>query len=312
MSDFIEFTNEDGQKIEVSREIYQERIIPQKLEQYWNDKELLRQFAIELVGQGFNAEGAKAADRLLELFGPIEPALIFRAVVHMQAHEFDPAKQLLLYVIHHYPNSGNAYTNLAKIFAYEGDEEKAFEILEGGLVKDPNQDNGLDWYVSNFLEHGKKEQLFERLELIGKQEGAWRPQLIMGRLALEDENLLLAMDKYQEAITNSGNNEVTIMNVTGELGQAGYVYQLIQVAEKYWQPTFEYPYTGFNYANALITTDQKQQAVTVLKEMLPHIREDFKEVVNRFLSQLPQELLEETQDDASNQEADKKPWWKVW
>ncbi|MGC5325000.1 tetratricopeptide repeat protein [Brevibacillus sp. SYSU BS000544] len=312
MSDFIEFTNEHGQKIELPRETYREKIIPQKLEQYWDEKEMLRQFAIELVAQGFNEEGAKAADRLLELFGPIEPALIFRAVVHMQAQEFDPAKQLLLYVIHHYPNSGNAYTNLAKIFAYEGDEEKAFEILEGGLVKDPNQDNGLDWYVANFLEHGKKEQLFERLELIAKQEGAWRPQLIMGRLALEDENLLLAMDKYQEAITKSGNSEVTIMNVTGELGQAGYVYQLIQVAEKYWQPTFEYPYTGFNYANALISTDQKQQAVTVLKAMLPHIREDYKEVVNRFLEQLPQELLEESHGETSSQEADKKPWWKVW
>lgn len=313
MSDLIEFTNEHGQRIELPRELYREKVVLPSLQELWDDKDMLRQFAMDLVSKEFFAEAAEAADRLLELYGPIEPALIFRAVVHMHQQEFDKAKSLLVYVIQNYPNAGSAYTNMAKILVMEGNEEKAFEFLEAGLVKDPNQDNGLDWYVANFVEHGKVKELMERLELIGQEEGAWRPQLIMGRLAMQEGNLLLAMEKYQESITKSGDNEITIMNVTGELGQAGYVYQLIQFAEKYWKPTFEYPYVGFNYANALISTDQKQQAVAVLKEMLPHIQPQFKEVVQNFLDQLPPELLEEKPEDSTNNETtEKKPWWKVW
>lgn len=315
MSDFIEFTNEHGQRVELPREVYREKIISYNLERFWNDKEMLRQFASDLLQKEFTEDAAKAADRLLELYGPIEPALIFRAIVHMQAKNFEDAKKILAYVIQNYPNSGNAYTNLAKIFAYEGDEEQAFGLLEAGLVKDPNQDNGLDWYVANFVEHGKTKELMERLEIFGQQEGAWRPQLIMGRLALKEGNLLLAMEKFKEAIEKSGQNEVTVMNVTGELGQAGYVYQLIQFAEQYWKPTFEYPYVGFNYANALIATDQKQRAVAVLKAMLPHVGKEYKDVVNRFLEQLPPELLEDhvqEKEDNEKHDADKKPWWKVW
>ncbi|MGD8191649.1 tetratricopeptide repeat protein [Brevibacillus ginsengisoli] len=312
MSDLIEFTNEHGQRIELTRELFLEKVALPTMERFWDDKDMLRQFAMDLVSKEFFTEAAQAADRLLELYGPIEPALIFRAVVHMHQQEFEQAKSLLIYVIQNYPNAGSAYTNMSKILVLEGNEEKAFEFLEAGLVKDPNQDNGLDWYVSNFVEHGKIKELMERLEFFGREEGAWRPQLIMGRLSMQEGNLLLAMEKYQEAITKSGDSEITIMNVTGELGQAGYVYQLIQFAEKYWKPNFEYPYVGFNYANALISSDQKQQAVEVLKEMLPHVQEQFKEVVQNFLDQLPPELLEEKQEEHSDSQDAKKPWWKVW
>lgn len=313
MSDVIEFTNEHGQRVEVPREFYLEKIILPTMEKLWDDKDSLRQFAMDLVNKEFYAEAAKVADRLLELYGPIEPALIFRAVVHMHQQELEQAKSLLIYVIKNYPNAGSAYTNMSKILVMEGNEEKAFEFLEAGLVKDPNQENGLDWYVANFVEHGKTKELIERLELIGQEEGAWRPQLIMGRLAMQAGDLLHAMEKYQEAITKSGDSEITIMNVTGELGQAGYVYQLIQFAEKYWKPTFEYPYVGFNYANALIATDQKQLAVNVLQAMLPHIQPQYKEVVQNFLEQLPPELLEEKHDESSKDSTgEKKPWWKVW
>ncbi len=316
MSEFIEFTNEYGQRINMSREDYRTKIIPDMLEAYWNDKEALRQYAAELVRGEFTEEAAKAADRLLELWGPIEPALIFRAIVHMQAKNYDDAKKLLLYTLNEYPSSGVAYTNLAKVFVMQGDEENAFKLLEAGLAVDPNQDNGLDWYVANFLQWDKKEDLLERLKTLADLEGAWRPQLVMGRLALQDGNLLSAMEHFKSALERTGGRADVLMNVTGELGQAGYVYQLIQFAEQYWQPTFENPYPGLNYANALLATDQAAKAVEVVRQMLPHVADTYRPAVEKFLSQLPQEALE-TQADADAREADgaaeeKKPWWKRW
>lgn len=317
MSDYIDFTNEHGHRIQMSREEYEKRIIPHNLNQYWEDRDKLRQFAMELVRDGFPAYASKAADRLLELYGRIEPALNFRAVVHMQAGELNQAKAVLAECIQQYPESGTAYTNIAKILAHEGEGEKAFEALQTGLLIDPNQDTALEMYVASFLQLERKDELIERLKQLGEREGAWRPNVVLGRLFLKDADLLHAMKAFQDAIKQSGESEEVIMIVTGELGQSGYVYQLIQIAEQYWKPDFEYPYTGFNFANALIATDQGEKAVAVLMAMHEGIDEPFKKTVEQFLSKIPQELLEKAEKAKESAKKDqtineKKPWWKLW
>ncbi|MFY0543344.1 tetratricopeptide repeat protein [Brevibacillus sp. H7] len=315
--EFVTFTNEYGQTIQMTREDYQKKVIPHNLEMYWDDKEMLRQFAMELVRDNFPEPAGVAADRLLELYGPIESALIFRAVVHMQAREFDRAKALLLDCLERFPASGTACTNLAKIYAYEGEEAKAFETLEAGLFKDPNQENGLNMYVESFLQLNKQEELRQRLEALSAKEGAWRPQLHLARLALSEGNLLKAMQKYKEAIEAAKEKEEIVMTVTGELGQAGYVYQLIQICEEYWSPQFQYPYAGFNYANALLATDQKAKAIAVLKEMQQHLPDNTKPMVDHFLARVPGAEEVEAGAGAGEEQQEttataKKSWWKFW
>ncbi|RNB85156.1 hypothetical protein EDM56_19815 [Brevibacillus fluminis] len=319
MSDFIEFTNEHGQRVQIAREEYEKKIIPQNLEMYWDNPEMLRQFAMELVRDGFGLQGGKAADRLLELYGRIEPALNFRAVAHMQTGELDEAKKVLIECIEKFPESGAAFTNIAKILAYEGEGNKAFEALQQGLVYDPNQESAMDLYVHSFLELEQRELLLERLKELGEIEGAWRPHMVLGRLTLEDGNLLVALQAYREAIKKADDSEEVIMNVTGELGQAGYVYQLIQIAEQFWKPTFAHPFTGFNYANALIATEQGDKAIAVLLEMKESIAEPYKHTVEQFMERLPQELLakasSQPQPGQAAEEADnnqKKSRWKFW
>ncbi|GEB31511.1 MULTISPECIES: tetratricopeptide repeat protein [Brevibacillus] len=319
MSEFVTFTNEFGHTIEMSREDYQKKVIPHNLDMYWDQKEKLRDFAMELVKEQFHEQAAIAADRLLELYGPIESALIFRAVVHMQAREFERAKTILNDCLERFPASGTACTNLAKIYAYEGEEDKAFEILNTGLHKDPNQENGLNMYVESFLQNGKREELRTRLEALSVKEGAWRPQLHLARLALTETDLLNAMKWYTIAIEGAKDRFEVVMTVTGELGQAGYVYQLIQICEKFWTPQFPYPYAGFNYANALLATDQKERAIAMLRNMQDHLPDNYKPMVDHFLARVPGALEAEEaakqKVEAGNHAGDqteKKSWWKFW
>jgi len=318
MSDFVTFTNEFGQAVQMSREDYQKKIIPTNLDRYWDDKNKLRDFAMELAKEQFNEEAANAADRLLELYGPIESALIFRAVVHMQAKEFERAKTILINCLDRFPASGNACTNLAKIYGAEGDEAKAFEMLETGLFKDPNQENALNMYAQAFVNSGKKDELRRRLETLSSKEGAWRPKLHLARLALTEENLLKAMQWYREAIEGTKDRFEVVMTVTGELGQAGYVYQLIQICEEYWQPDFPYPYAGFNYANALLATDQKEKAIAILRHMQEHLEDNYKPMVDHFLARIPgaAEVEAAAEQKVAREQAEnpasKKSWWKFW
>ncbi|RNB58448.1 hypothetical protein EDM57_06905 [Brevibacillus gelatini] len=319
MSEFVTFTNEFGQTIEMPREDYQKKVIPHTLDLYWDQKEKLRDFAMGLVKDQFHEQAAIAADRLLELYGPIESALIFRAVVHMQAREFEQAKKILTDCLERFPSSGTACTNLAKIYAYEGEQDKAFEILTTGLHKDPNQENGLNMFVETFLQSGKREELRSRLEALSVKEGAWRPQLHLARLALTENDLLNAMKWYTVAIEGAKDRFEVVMTVTGELGQAGYVYQLIQICEKYWTPEFQYPYAGFNYANALLATDQKEKAIAILRTMQEHLPDNYKPMVDHFLARVPgaQEVEAAAQQkvETENQPGDqaaKKSWWKFW
>ncbi|TKI56059.1 hypothetical protein E8L90_11630 [Brevibacillus antibioticus] len=318
MSEFVTFTNELGQTIDMSREDYQKKIIPQNLDKYWDEKEKLRDFAMELVKGQFHEQAAVAADRLLELYGPIESALIFRAVVHMQAREFESAKKILTDCLERFPSSGTACTNLAKIFAFEGDEPKAIETLHTGLHKDPNQENGLNMFVESFVQRGIKDELKGQLEALASKEGAWRPQLQLARLALTEEDLLNAMKWYMVAIEGAKDRFEVVMTVTGELGQAGYVYQLIQICEKFWTPDFPYPYAGFNYANALLATDQMEKAIAILRNMQEHLPDNYKPMVDHFLNRVPGAIEMEAaaqQKDVESQMDDptaKKSKWKFW
>jgi tetratricopeptide (TPR) repeat protein len=317
MSDFVTFTNEFGQTVQMSREDYQKKIIPNNLDKYWDDKEKLREYAMHLVKEQFTEQAAATADRLLELYGPIEAALNFRAVVHMQAKEFERARAILINCMERFPESGTACVNLAKVYAAEGKQAKAFETLEAGLFKDPNLEAGLNMYVEGFLATGKRDELKKRLETLCGKEGAWRPQLHLARLALTEKNLLKTMHWYQQAIEKAKDRFEVLMTVTGELGQAGYVYQLIQLCETYWKPDFPYPYAGFNYANALIATDQKEKAIAILRDMQEHLPETYKPMVDQFLARIPgaaeveaaaQKAVQEQTDDPNQ----KKSWWKFW
>lgn len=313
MSEYVEFTNEHGHRIQMSREDYRKKVIPHNLHLYWDDKEKLRQFAMELVRDRFTEEAAQAADRLLELFGPIEAALIFRAVVHMQAQEMESAKKILHLCMERFPSSGQAYTNLAKIMAFEGSMEKAMELLEAGLVKDPNQEHGLEWYVELLTEQNRKDEITHKLKALGEREGAWLPQLILGRLALKEENLLLAMESFQTALERVEGREDIVINVTGELGKAGYLYQLIQIAEKYFRPDFVFPYVAFNYANALIATEQPEKALEVLLSIREHVHEEYRPAVEEFIKKLSPALKDAPQPtEETAKDSQKKPWWKVW
>lgn len=318
MSDFVTFTNEFGQTVQMSRADYQAKIIPNNLDKYWDHKEKLRDYAMHLARDQFTEQAAVAADRLLELYGPIESALNFRAVVHLQAKEYERAKAILINCLDRFPTSGTACTNLAKVYAAEGNQAKAFETLEAGLFKDPNQEAGLNMYVEGFLAAGKRDEARKRLEVLAGREGAWRPQLHLARLALTEHNLLKAMHWYTQAIEKAKDRFEVVMTVTGELGQAGYVYQLIQLCETYWKPDFPYPYAGFNYANALMATDQKEKAIAILREMNEHLPEQYKPMVEQFLARIPgaAEMEADAQKAAQVQEAGnpapKKSRWKFW
>jgi len=107
-----------------------------------------------------------------------------------------------------------------------------------------------------------------------------------------------------------------VMTVTGELGQAGYVYQLIQICEEYWTPQFQFPYAGFNYANALLATDQKEKAVAILREMQQHLPDNYKPMVDHFMARIPGmddvQVEQAAVQPQEQTEAENKRWWKFW
>ncbi|WP_232699694.1 tetratricopeptide repeat protein [Brevibacillus daliensis] len=314
MSEFIQFENEDGQSMEMTRGDFQQKIIPLYMEKYWDDNENLRQFAMELVRKEFPAEATKAAERLLELYGPIEPAMIFRSIVHIQMGEFKEAMALLHETIEKYPQAAPAYLNLARLYGQDGNEQMAGKLLQQTLLIDPNQESALDWLTGSFMEAGKKEELCAYLNELGKREDAWRPHFVLAHISLKDGDLLTAVNMFKETLAKVNGNEQMVMNVTGELGQAGYVYQLIQISEEYWKPSFERPFAGFNYINALIQTDQTEKAMEVLELLVEHTRAEYKETVQEYMDKLPRELFEKAEQQKKNaQEAEKdqgKSWWK--
>jgi len=317
MSEIVTFTDDFGQVVQMPREEYQKKVIPQNLDKYWDDKEKLREYALHLAAEQFTEQAAAAADRLLELCGPVESVLNFRAVVHMQAREYERAKAILVNCLDRFPSSGISCINLAKVYAAEENRTKALELLEVGLFKDPNQEDGLNMYVEAFLAEGKRDEAKKRLEMLAKREGAWRPQLYLARLALAEQNVQKAMDGYTQAIEKAKERFEAVMAVTADLDQAGFADQVIQVCEAYWKPDFPHPCAGLNYAKALIATGQKEKAIAILHEMHEYLPEKHRPAVERFLARISgadgaKAALQSSRSEESGRGSEKKSWWKFW
>ncbi|MFC4077170.1 tetratricopeptide repeat protein [Salinithrix halophila] len=289
----IPLFDELGRLIWTDREEFRQRVIPENLQADWDYPENLYAFTVQLYRDGFLHEADQGADRLLELSGRAEEALLLKGLILKRQDKNTEAEAVLEECVRRYPERGVAYTYLARLYAGQS-EEKAVTALQKGLEKEPNQATAL-----RLLAHSAKdaEQAVELLKPYTELEESWWPQLELGRIYLAQGKVEEAMVEFRSSIEKTRayrgeeglpewEEEVVAMTVSSLLRKYSFDEELIQFSQSYWTPQFLTPFSGLDYAQVLDEKGQERKAVEVVEEMLPFCEANYQPMLQLKIHQL--------------------------
>lgn len=233
---------------------------------------------------GFVADLLPYAQRLFALEPCTARAAIVLGIVYLETKRLDQAQRVLERFTVERGDDGIVLANLAKVYSAQGKLEKSRETLWHALEIDPNQDNGLAWYVALERERGGEAAATSAWEQVSKISGSWRASLWLARAALERKDLAEALRLYNEALSAIAVPLPSdlLMQISGDLGRAGRLAELIELVE----PRFDVAAHGLPVGNNLIKAHldlgQLEAAKRVLEELYAQKRPDWQRALTSW------------------------------
>ena len=165
----------------------------------------------------------------------------------------------------------------------KGDLEQRADRQPSGVPwrLEPNLDNGLGWYASMAQEKGGDDAAREVLEKLRAMPQSWRAQLWLARAELTAQNLGLARKLYEEAIERAPKPLPPdfMMQMSGDLGAAGHLGELIQLTAPQFVPAYHGMPVGNNLIKALVDTNNLDAAEQVKTALQEQNRPDWKDAL---------------------------------
>lgn len=278
VADGVRAFDQNGQEVMVPREEWRTNVLPGLVKEVWDQPDQLYMLILNSLNDGFVAEITDAAKHLREV-DPIQGrGMCMWAIVLTQTDRLDEAERELETFTAAHGEDGSVLVNLARVYAARGDAEKAAATLWRGLEVEPNQDNGLGWYVGEAQERGGEAGAREALDQIAALPGSWRAQLWQARGALADGNLHKAKEHYNEALDRAPRPVPPdlLMQMSGDLGGRGHLLELLELTTPHFVPEMHGLPIGNNLIKAGVDTGNLQFAAAVKDALANFNRPDWK------------------------------------
>ncbi|WP_454674282.1 tetratricopeptide repeat protein [Achromobacter pestifer] len=277
--DLIRAYDADGREIHVTRDQWRDNVLLGAIKQHWHDADALAGLIIQSLNDGFIDEMVRPAERLVEFDHNAERAAVLQAIVYLKVGRLDDSEQVLQAFCTQHGETGIVLTNLAKIHAERDDETKTVEILWRALELDPNQDNGLGWYEAIHHDHGGDAAGIAAMRKVAALPQSWRAQLWLARGELGSHNYAGAIALYQEALSRAGQPVPAdlLMQMSGDLGNAGRIADILQLAGPHFQIEAHGLPVGNNLIKANLHLGLLDEAQRILDPLSALNRPDWKE-----------------------------------
>ncbi len=293
--DLIKIYDKYGRELLITKEEWRKKVLPDIIKQHWNNSNELYKDIVTALRDGFFSDIIKASERLLEIDKNKEESYIVRAIVLKENGRLNDARAILQDYIDKYGETGYVLTNLAKY--YPDKDPKVEELLWKGLLLDPNQENGLVWWLAIHREKGGDAAYLNELKKVAEINGSWRAQLLLAREALKEKNLPSAVQYYRYVIEKAKDVPDVLMMISGDLGRAGYYDEIFTLVLPVYDPEKYDVYAAINILQAYLETKKYDEGKKFLKIMFsvnrPDIREKLMFYSNKFdegSGNLPKEI----------------------
>lgn len=268
-----------GREIHISRQQWRDNILLGNVKKHWNDADKLAGLIIQALQDKFHTEMLGPAERLLQLEANAERSSVLLAIVYLKVGRLDDSERVLRGYMSRNGETGTVLTNLAKVFAERGDDVQTMATLWHALELDPNQDNGLGWFEVLHREKGGDQASLEALSQIAKLPGSWRAQLWLARSDLRAQRLDQALSLYRQSLACAGKPAPVdlLMQMSGDLGNAGYLAEILALAEPEFTPALHGLLVGNNLIKANLDLGRIEDAHGIVEKLYALKRPDWRE-----------------------------------
>jgi len=259
--------DERGRQVQIKRSDWATGVLGPGLEKAWNDADALYSGIVQALQDDFAPQVAGAAERLVEVDQRSERSCVIAGIVRMELGDLAGAERALQLSIDTHGPTGIVLTNLAKVLDRRGDKARAVSTLRQALELDPNQDNGLMWWAALAKEERGEAGYVAALEEMAKVRGAWRPHLWLAREKLRLGQRAQALALHDHVLSVAADQPDVLMAVTGQLGEAGALEDLVRVAAPRYRPEVHGPSAGMNIVRALKLLGRLDEARAAVRRL---------------------------------------------
>jgi tetratricopeptide (TPR) repeat protein len=259
--------DERGRQVQIKRSDWVTGVLGPGLEKAWNDADALYARIVQALQDDFAPQVAGAAERLVEVDRRSERSCVIAGIVRMELGDLAGAERAFQLSIDTHGPTGIVLTNLAKVFDRRGDKARAVATLREALELDPNQDNGLMWWAALAKEERGEAGYVAALEEMAKVPGAWRPHLWLAREKLRLGERAPALALHDHVLSVAADQPDVLMAVTGQLGEAGALEDLVRLAAPRYRPEVHGPSAGMNIVRALKLLGRLEEARAAVRRL---------------------------------------------
>jgi len=294
----IKVFDEYGREVFISRQQWRDNVLLGNLENHRDNPDELYGMLIGALEDGFASDVVSYAEHFKRIDPIPSRGATILGIVYMESDRLDDAQRVFDAYTAQYGEEGVVLTNLAKVYSRRGDNVRAESILWHALELDPNQDNGLDWYVA--IQHERKGEAaaLDAYRRVAALPQSWRARLWLARDALQHNNIIAAEALYKEALALAEQPVPSdlLMQMSGDLGNNGHLAEIISLTNPYFDPAFHGVQVGNNLIKANHELGQLEEAQKVLKQLYDQKRPDWKTTLNYWDTELAKADIEQRAD----------------
>jgi tetratricopeptide (TPR) repeat protein len=282
--EFVELYDAGGKPVRIPKKQWLQQVLPDQIKQKWNEPDALYNLIIQAIKDDFADAVSDAAHHLKEIDRIEERGSTVLAIVYMKTKQLDKAEQELLSYIQKNGKTGIILTNLAKIYFEQGKFDESENTLWEALCLDPNQENGLPWWVLRQKEKFGTNRVPEMLNKACEIKGSWLPQIYMAALFLEQKNLEPAMSLYKMVLPYAKSNNGVLYRISGDLGRFGYPKEAIHLIAPLYRPGKDDIRTGLNLVQSYYKLGMKREGLDLLDKLKQLQRMDIRPFITDMTS----------------------------
>ncbi|HSC67352.1 MAG TPA: hypothetical protein VLC79_06670 [Cellvibrio sp.] len=284
--DLITVYDKYGRELKITKNEWREKILGPNLEKAWNNPDELYGFIVSALNDGFVNDIVDASSRLLTIDTMSERSYAIRGIVLMKIGRADDAATILRAGIDKVGETGTLLTNLAKVYAEQGDTNRSDQTLWRSIQIDPNQENGLLWWAAIQRERNGEQGFFLALQNAAAIAGSWRPQLWLARHHLEHRDIDKAKALYEFVLHGKNYSTEALMMISGDLGNNGQVALIPEIVAPAYDPEKHDPRAGINLVQAYLQLGRRQDGEALLSRLYALDLPPYKQHFDHYASEL--------------------------
>lgn len=284
--EMIALYDKDGNQFQITKTEYLKNVLPEKFESVKNNPDELYNLIILTLQDEFFEECLKPARQLFQMEPNNERSTTILGIALLKNKHLDESQKLFENYLKQHADSDVILTNLAKVFAEKGEEEKSIQILWKALTINPNQDNAVDWWGAIHNERKGENGFYEAMEQLAQLPGSWRPHLWLARRLLEQKKIDSATAIYRKVLESAPEGENAFMMISGDLGNNGYLLQMLDLVLPFYEPRKHGPMAGLNLIQACVQIGNKETGLLLCDSINDLQSYDIKQYVEELREQL--------------------------